>query len=110
MFGIWSWLRQFTYTKFIIITDDDIDVRNWNEVIWAMTTRMDPIRDTVQVGNTPVDYLDFASPVSSLGSKMGFDTTRKWPGESDRTWGRPIHMTEEVRKRVDALWDELGIS
>ncbi len=109
MFGIWSWLRQFTYTKFIIITDDDIDVRNWNEVIWAMTTRMDPIRDTVQVENTPVDYLDFASPVSGLGSKMGFDATRKWPGECDRTWGRPIHMTDEVRKRVDALWDELGI-
>ncbi|GMT39457.1 MAG: 3-octaprenyl-4-hydroxybenzoate carboxy-lyase [bacterium] len=110
MFGIWSWLRQFTYTKFIIITDDDIDVRNWNEVIWAMTTRMDPIRDTVQVENTPVDYLDFASPVSGLGSKMGFDATRKWPGECDRTWGRPIHMTDEVRKRVDAMWNELGIS
>ncbi len=110
MFGIWSWLRQFTYTKFIIITDDDIDVRNWNEVIWAMTTRMDPIRDTVQVENTPVDYLDFASPDSGLGSKMGFDATRKWPGESNRTWGRPINMTDEVRKRVDAMWDKLGIS
>jgi 4-hydroxy-3-polyprenylbenzoate decarboxylase len=109
MFGIWSWLRQFTYTKFIIITDDDIDVRNWNEVIWAMTTRMDPVRDTVQVENTPVDYLDFASPVSGLGSKMGFDATRKWPGESNRRWGRPINMTDDVRKRVDAIWEELGI-
>jgi 4-hydroxy-3-polyprenylbenzoate decarboxylase len=109
MFGIWSWLRQFTYTKFIIITDDDIDVRNWSEVIWAMTTRMDPARDTVLVENTPVDYLDFASPVSGLGSKLGFDATSKWPGESDRRWGRPIRMTDEVRKRVDALWDDLGI-
>jgi 4-hydroxy-3-polyprenylbenzoate decarboxylase len=109
MFGIWSWLRQFTYTKFIIITDDDIDVRNWSEVIWAMTTRMDPARDTVLVENTPVDYLDFASPVSGLGSKLGFDATSKWPGESDRRWGRPIKMTDEVRKRVDSLWDELGI-
>jgi len=109
MFGIWSWLRQFTYTKFIIITDDDIDVRNWSEVIWAMTTRMDPARDTVLVENTPVDYLDFASPVSGLGSKLGFDATSKWPGESDRRWGRPIRMTDEVRKRVDTLWDELGI-
>ena len=109
MFGIWSWLRQFTYTKFIIITDDDIDVRNWSEVIWAMTTRMDPARDTVLVENTPVDYLDFASPVSGLGSKLGFDATSKWPGESDRRWGRPIRMTDEVRKRVDTLWDEIGI-
>jgi 4-hydroxy-3-polyprenylbenzoate decarboxylase len=109
MFGIWSWLRQFTYTKFIIITDDDIDVRNWSEVIWAMTTRMDPARDTVMVENTPVDYLDFASPVSGLGSKLGFDATSKWPGESDRRWGRPIRMSDEVRKRVDTLWDELGI-
>jgi 4-hydroxy-3-polyprenylbenzoate decarboxylase len=109
MFGIWSWLRQFTYTKFIIITDDDIDVRNWSEVIWAITTRMDPVRDTLLVENTPVDYLDFASPVSGLGSKIGFDATNKWPGESDRHWGRPIRMTDEVRKRVDAIWDDLGI-
>ncbi len=109
MFGIWSWLRQFTYTKFIIITDDDINVRNWSEVIWAMTTRMDPVRDTVLVENTPVDYLDFASPVSGLGSKIGFDATNKWKGESDRRWGRPIRMSDEVCKRVDVLWDELGI-
>jgi len=109
MFGIWSWLRQFTYTKFIIVTDDDIDVRNWNEVIWAMTTRMDPARDTVLVENTPIDYLDFASPVSGLGSKIGFDATGKWPGESDRDWGRPIRMSDEVRRRIDDLWNELGI-
>ncbi len=109
MLGIWSWLRQFTYTKFIIVTDDDIDVRNWNEVIWAMTTRMDPIRDTVQIENTPVDYLDFASPVSGLGSKMGFDATHKWDAETNRTWGRPISMSEDVRTRMDTLWAELGI-
>ena len=109
MFGIWSWLRQFTYTKFIIVTDDDIDVRSWNEVIWAMTTRMDPARDTLLVENTPIDYLDFASPVSGLGSKIGFDATSKWPGETDREWGRPIRMTEEVKSRIDGIWDELGI-
>ena len=109
MFGIWSWLRQFTYTKFIIVTDEDIDVRSWNQVIWAMTTRMDPARDTLMVENTPIDYLDFASPVSGLGSKIGFDATNKWPGETERDWGHPIHMTDEVKSRIDALWDELGI-
>ncbi len=109
MFGIWSYLRQFTYTKIIIITDDDIDIRSWPEVIWAITTRMDPARDTVTVENTPIDYLDFASPTSGLGSKTGLDATNKWPGETDRTWGRPIRMTNDVRKRVDALWSELGI-
>ena len=109
MFGIWSYLRQFTYTKFVIVTDDDIDVRSWKQVIWAMTTRMDPARDTTVVDNTPVDYLDFASPTSGLGSKIGFDATTKWPGETDRVWGRPIEMTNDVKNRVDKVWAELGI-
>ncbi|TXF09900.1 4-hydroxy-3-polyprenylbenzoate decarboxylase [Pelomicrobium methylotrophicum] len=109
MFGVWSFLRQFMYTKFIVVTDDDVDVRNWKEVIWALTTRVDPARDTVIVENTPIDYLDFASPVSGLGSKMGIDATNKWPGETTRIWGRPIVMDPEVKKRVDALWDSLGL-
>lgn len=109
MFGVWSFLRQFTYTKFVIVTDDDIDIRNWNEVIWAMTTRMDPARDSMMVENTPVDYLDFASPVSGLGSKLGFDATHKWPAESSRHWGRPIQMTQSVKQRVDDIWNELNI-
>ena len=110
MLGIWSFLRQFMYTKFVIVTDDDVDARDWKDVIWAMTTRMDPRRDCVFVDNTPIDYLDFASPVSGLGSKVGFDATNKWPGETDREWGRPIQMTQAVKERVDALWDELGIT
>ena len=109
MMGVWSFLRQFMYTKFVIVTDDDIDVRNWEDVIWAITTRMDPSRDTVLIDNTPIDYLDFASPVSGLGSKMGLDATNKMPGETDREWGEPIVMDEAVKQRVDALWDELGI-
>jgi 4-hydroxy-3-polyprenylbenzoate decarboxylase len=109
MFGVWSYLRQFTYTKFVIVTDDDINVRDWKEVIWAMTTRMDPVRDTLLVENTPIDYLDFASPVSGLGGKMGLDATNKWPGETTRPWGRPIVMNEEVKKRVDEMWRGLGI-
>jgi len=109
MFGIWSYLRQFTYTKFVIVTDDDIDVRSWEQVVWAVTTRMDPARDTTVVKNTPVDYLDFASPTSGLGSKIGFDATTKWPGETDRQWGRPIKMAGDVMNRVDKLWAELGI-
>jgi len=109
MFGIWSFLRQFMYTKFIIVTDDDVDVRNWDDVIWAMTTRMDPARDTTLVENTPIDYLDFASPVSGLGSKMGMDATSKWEGETNREWGTPIKMDENVSQRVDEMWDELGI-
>lgn len=109
MFGVWSFLRQFMYTKFVIVTDDDVNVRDWNDVIWAMTTRMDPVRDTTMVENTPIDYLDFASPVSGLGSKMGFDATNKWPGETSREWGRPITMDTEVIARVDALWDTLGL-
>jgi 4-hydroxy-3-polyprenylbenzoate decarboxylase len=109
MFGIWSYLRQFMYTKFIVVCDDDVDVREWKEVIWAMTTRVDPSRDVLLVDNTPIDYLDFASPVSGLGSKMGIDATHKWPGETSRRWGRPIVMDDEVRRRVDALWKDLGL-
>jgi len=109
MLGVWSYLRQFMYTKFVIVTDHDIDVRDWNDVIWAMTTRMDPVRDTTLIENTPIDYLDFASPVSGLGGKIGFDATNKWPGETSREWGRPIRMAKEVIQRVDSIWDELGI-
>jgi 4-hydroxy-3-polyprenylbenzoate decarboxylase len=109
MMGVWSFLRQFMYTKFVIVTDDDVDVRNWDDVVWAMTTRMDPARDTVMVENTPIDYLDFASPVSGLGSKMGLDATNKMPGETDREWGEPIIMDDTVKSRIDELWDELGI-
>jgi 4-hydroxy-3-polyprenylbenzoate decarboxylase len=110
MLGIWSFLRQFMYTKFIVVTDEDVDVRNWQDVIWAMTTRMDPRRDSVFIDNTPIDYLDFASPVAGLGSKVGFDATNKWPGETDREWGTPIRMSDEVVKRVDEIWDSLGIN
>ena len=109
MLGVWSFLRQFMYTKFVIVTDDDIDVRDWNDVIWAMTTRMDPVRDTTLIENTPIDYLDFASPVSGLGGKIGFDATNKWPGETTREWGRPIRMSEEVVRHVDSIWEQLGI-
>ncbi|ESQ11264.1 MAG TPA: 4-hydroxy-3-polyprenylbenzoate decarboxylase [Chromatiaceae bacterium] len=109
MMGVWSFLRQFMYTKFVIVVDDDIRTRDWKDVIWAMTTRMDPVRDTLMVENTPIDYLDFASPVSGLGSKIGFDATSKWPGETSREWGRPIRMDDEVKARVDRLWPELGI-
>ncbi|CAI07386.1 predicted 3-polyprenyl-4-hydroxybenzoate decarboxylase and related decarboxylases [Aromatoleum aromaticum EbN1] len=109
MFGIWSFLRQFMYTKFIIVVDDDVAIRDWKEVIWALTTRVDATRDTVLVDNTPIDYLDFASPVASLGSKMGLDATNKWPGETTREWGRPIVMDDVVKARVDAMWDELGL-
>jgi 4-hydroxy-3-polyprenylbenzoate decarboxylase len=109
MFGIWSFLRQFMYTKFIIVCDDDVDIRNWKEVVWALTTRVDPARDTLIAENTPIDYLDFASPVSGLGSKMGIDATGKWPGETARRWGRPIVMDDAVKRRVDSLWGELGL-
>ncbi|MEW6292262.1 MAG: 4-hydroxy-3-polyprenylbenzoate decarboxylase [Pseudomonadota bacterium] len=109
MFGIWSFLRQFMYTKFIIVVDDDIDVRDWKEVIWAMTTRVDAARDTLIAENTPIDYLDFASPVAGLGSKMGIDATNKWPGETQREWGRPIVMDAAVKRRVDDLWTQLGL-
>jgi 4-hydroxy-3-polyprenylbenzoate decarboxylase len=109
MMGVWSFLRQFMYTKFVIVVDEDVNTRDWKDVIWAMTTRMDPARDTVLVENTPIDYLDFASPVSGLGSKIGLDATNKWPGETAREWGRPIRMSGEVKRRIDALWPELGI-
>lgn len=109
MFGVWSFLRQFMYTKFIIVTDDDIDIRDWKEVIWAITTRVDPARDTLIVENTPIDYLDFASPISGLGGKMGLDATNKWPGETNREWGTPIVMDEAVKQKVDAMWGELGL-
>jgi 4-hydroxy-3-polyprenylbenzoate decarboxylase len=97
------------YTKFVIVTDEDVNARDWKDVIWAITTRMDPARDTVILENTPIDYLDFASPVAGLGGKLGFDATNKLPGETQRQWGRPIAMSEEVRRRVDALWPSLGI-
>ena len=109
MLGVWSFLRQFMYTKFVIVTDDDVNARDWNDVIWAITTRMDPTRDTTLIDNTPIDYLDFASPVSGLGSKMGLDATNKWPGETDREWGIPIVMDDAVKQKVDKMWDELNI-
>ncbi|TGD73879.1 4-hydroxy-3-polyprenylbenzoate decarboxylase [Mangrovimicrobium sediminis] len=109
MLGVWSFLRQFMYTKFVIVTDEDVNARDWKDVIWAMTTRMDPRRDCVFIDHTPIDYLDFASPVSGLGSKLGMDATHKWPGETDREWGRPIVMDEAVKNRVDQMWEELGI-
>lgn len=110
MLGVWSFLRQFMYTKFVIVTDDDVNARSWEDVIWAMTTRMDPARDTTIIEHTPIDYLDFASPVAGLGSKMGMDATNKWPGESDREWGTPISMNDATKAKVDAIWEELGIS
>lgn len=109
MMGVWSFLRQFMYTKFIIVTDDDVDARRWEDVIWAMTTRMDPRRDCVFIDNTPIDYLDFASPVAGLGSKVGMDATHKWEGESEREWGTAIAMSPDVKTRVDAMWDSFGI-
>ncbi len=109
MFGVWSVLRQFMYTKFIIVVDDDIDARDWKEVVWAVSTRVDPARDTVLVENTPIDYLDFASPEAGLGSKMGIDATNKWPGESARRWGTPIEMDAAVKRRVDEMWRNLGL-
>lgn len=109
MMGVWSFLRQFMYTKFVIVTDDDVNVREWQDVIWAMTTRMDPARDTTIIENTPIDYLDFASPVAGLGSKIGFDATNKLPEESHREWGRPIAMKPEIKDRIDAIWNDLNI-
>ncbi len=109
MMGVWSFLRQFMYTKFVIVTDEDVNARDWQDVIWALTTRVDPARDTTLVDNTPIDYLDFASPVSGLGSKMGIDATNKWPGETTREWGRPIAMKKAIKERVDSIWEELGI-
>ncbi len=109
MMGVWSFLRQFMYTKFVIVVDDDIDIRNWKEVIWAISTRVDPTRDTTIIDNTPIDYLDFASPISGLGSKMGIDATNKFPGETKRTWGETIKMNEDIVAKIDQIWDELGI-
>ena len=109
MMGIWSFLRQFMYTKFIIVVDDDVNVRDWNDVIWAITTRMDPARDTTLIENTPIDYLDFASPVSGLGSKMGMDATNKLPGETEREWGRPIERDADVVTKIDDIWQSLGL-
>jgi len=109
MFGVWSYLRQFMYTKFIVVVDDDVDARDWKEVIWALTTRVDPARDTLIAEHTPIDYLDFASPVAGLGSKMGIDATAKWPGETARRWGMPIEMDEAVKRRVDEMWQSLGL-
>ena len=109
MMGVWSFLRQFMYTKFIVVVDEQINIRNWEDVIWAITTRLDPIRDTVMIDNTPIDYLDFASPTSGLGSKMGLDATNKWAGETTREWGTPIEMADEVKQRVDEIWPDLGI-
>ncbi|MBT6273897.1 MAG: UbiD family decarboxylase, partial [Chromatiales bacterium] len=109
MLGVWSYLRQFMYTKFVIVIDDDVSARKWEDVIWAMSTRMDPARDTVFVENTPIDYLDFASPVAGLGSKVGFDATAKWAGETTRNWGKVIAMDPDVLAKVDAMWNELGI-
>ncbi len=109
MFGVWSFLRQFMYTKLVVVVDEDIDVRDWKDLIWALSTRVDPARDCVVVENTPIDYLDFASPVAGLGSKMGIDATAKWPGETARRWGRPVAMDAETKRRVDSLWGELGL-
>lgn len=109
MMGVWSFLRQFMYTKFVIVCDDDINARDWNDVIWAITTRMDPMRDTTMIDNTPIDYLDFASPVSGLGSKMGLDATNKLPGETNREWGEPIVMDPAVKQKIDDIWDDLGL-
>lgn len=109
MMAVWSFLRQFMYTKFVIVCDDDVNARHWPDVIWAMTTRMDPLRDTVMIDNTPIDYLDFASPTSGLGSKMGMDATHKWPGETQREWGQPIKMDEDILKRVNDFWPKLAL-
>ena len=107
MMGVWSYLRQFTYTKFVVVVDADIDARDWRQVLWAIATHVDPARDAMLVENTPIDYLDFASPVAGLGSKLGLDATNKWPGETIRDWGRPIVPDAQVERRVDALWSAL---
>jgi 4-hydroxy-3-polyprenylbenzoate decarboxylase len=109
MMGVWSFLRQFMYTKFVIVVDDDINIRNWKEVIWALSTRVDPSRDMSLIENTPIDYLDFASPVSGLGSKMGIDATNKLPGETQREWGEPIIMDVNIINKIDEMWNQLGI-
>ncbi|WP_109077582.1 4-hydroxy-3-polyprenylbenzoate decarboxylase [Aggregatibacter kilianii] len=109
MMGIWSFLRQFMYTKFVIVCDEDVNIRDWKDVIWAITTRCDPARDSTLIEHTPIDYLDFASPVAGLGSKMGLDATNKWQGETQREWGTPIKKDPEVVKRIDEIWESLNI-
>jgi 4-hydroxy-3-polyprenylbenzoate decarboxylase len=109
MMGVWSYLRQFMYTKWVIVVDAEVDARNWKDVMWAVSTRMDPARDITVIENTPIDYLDFASPVSGLGSKIGLDATDKFPGETNREWGRQIRMDQAVVDKVDAMWSELGL-
>jgi len=109
MMGAWSYLRQFMYTKWVIVVDDDIDARDWKDVMWALSTRMDPARDTTMIENTPIDYLDFASPVSGLGSKIGLDATNKWEGETNREWGEKLFMEQDIIDKVDAMWGELGL-
>ncbi len=109
MMAVWSYLRQFLYTKMVIVVDDDINARDWNDVIWAMSTRMDPVRDVTLIDNTPIDYLDFASPISGLGGKIGLDATNKLPGETNRDWGRKIRMSDEVIEKVDEMWENLGL-
>ena len=109
MMGVWSYLRQFMYTKFVIVCDDDINARDWKDVMWAISTRMDPHRDTTFIDNTPIDYLDFASPVSGLGSKMGLDATNKWQGETQREWGKIIKKDTKIVAYIDEIWDKLGL-
>ena len=109
MMGVWSYLRQFMYTKWVIVVDAEVDARNWKDVMWAVSTRMDPARDITVIENTPIDYLDFASPVSGLGSKIGLDATTKFPGETNREWGREIRMDQAVIDKVDAMWSALGL-
>jgi 4-hydroxy-3-polyprenylbenzoate decarboxylase len=109
MMGVWSYLRQFLYTKFVIVVDDDINVRKWEDVIWAISTRMDPVRDITMIEGTPIDYLDFASPEPSLGGKIGLDATNKQPPETKRDWGVKIRMTDEVIEKVSGMWDKLGL-
>ena len=109
MMGVWSYLRQFTYTKFVIVVDEDINARDWNDVMWAISTNVDGARDTTIIDGTPIDYLDFASPQSGLGSKMGIDATTKIGAETNREWGKKIRMDKEVVDKVSAMWDELGL-
>ena len=109
MFGVWSFLKQFMYTKFIIVVDEDINIRSWPDVIWAISTRVDPYRDTTMIQQTPIDYLDFSSPISGLGSKMGIDATCKQAGESQREWGKIITMDRKIIAKIDSLWEQLGI-
>src|SRR3954451_17060276 len=109
MMGVWSFLRQFIYTKFVIVVDDDIDARDWKDVMWAISTRMDPVRDIVTVEDTPIDYLDFASPESGLGGKLGLDATNKLPPETRRDWGRPIRMAHDIVAEVTRKWEDYGL-